>query len=369
VYVRALRCSPVRRLPLHRLLHGPLPAPDRIFFHNLWFRDHNNPRYAELLPRLARLDPYVIVLPDRRVLRGATWRALYSTRRVRYAALFAVAARRYRAMFTTDNEQIPYFGGPIVSDVDDPTFSEREAALLNRPQVAAYVVTAESAARRFEALGVEKPWFVVPQGVSLSSFQPEEVARVRQSRRDGELVVGYMGSWLLSAADRNGDNPIHNVDHLLELWDEIHIRVPEARLWLVGGASRRVLARCSGRDDILALGRLPRRQALAHVANFDVALYPRRTSHVPQAAKTIEYLGAGVPVVSYDLSVVTDLKEAGAGVLVREPRDFVAAVEALARDPERRRELAAAARRAGERRDWDVLAERYEREILDVHLR
>jgi glycosyltransferase involved in cell wall biosynthesis len=354
----------VRRLPLHALLHGPPPAPARIFFHNLWFSGHNNPRYAELLPRLERLDAYVLVLPDRPVLRGASWRALHATRRFRYRVVGGAAARRYRAMLTTDNEQIPYFRRPIVSDVDDPHYSPREVALLNRPHVAAYVVTTEAAARRFESLGVRKPWYVVPQGVSLASLARGDLESARARRRNGELVVGYIGSWLLSAGDRGGEDPVRNVDHLLDLWDEIHLRIQAARLWLIGAAGERIVARCSGRDDILLLGRLPRPDALAHVASFDIALYPRRTSHVPQAAKTVEYLGAGVPVVSYDLPVVADLREAGAGILVEEPREFVAAVEMLARDRTRRNALADVAKRAGAKRDWDVLAGEYRR-ILD----
>ena len=39
---------------------------------------------------------------------------------MRNPALFALANRRYSTMFTADNEQIPHFAGPIVSDVDDP---------------------------------------------------------------------------------------------------------------------------------------------------------------------------------------------------------------------------------------------------------
>ena len=352
---------------MHGLFHGASRPPDRIFFHNLWFADHNNPRYAELLPRLERLDPYLLMLPSRRLLRGASWRALHATRRLRYRVLAGAAARRYRAMFTTDNEQIPYFRRPTVSDVDDPIYSSREVGLLNLPHVAGYVVTAEAAARRFESLGVEKPWHVVPQGVSLAALARGDVEAARARRRNGEVVVGYIGSWLLSAGDREGENPVYNVDHLLDLWDEIHARVPEARLWLIGGASERVAARCAGRDDILLVGRLPRPDALAHVASLDIALYPRRTSHVPQAAKTVEYLGAGVPVVSYDLAVVADLREAEAGILVAEPRDFVAAVETLARDHARRQALAATARAAGAKRDWDVLAAEYRR-LLDEWL-
>ena len=85
-----------------------------------------------------------------------------------------------------------------------------------------------------------------------------------------------MAAWLLTAGDRGGDSPLYNVDHLLDLWDEIHAREPEARLWLIGGAERRGCARAApAATTSLLFGRLPRDRVLAHVANFDLALYPR----------------------------------------------------------------------------------------------
>jgi len=356
--------------PFRRLLGGPAPTPERIFFTSLWFRGHNNPRYAELLPRLERLDPYVFILPERRIARGIAYRAMRGTRYVRDPLLFAAAGRRYTSMFTTDNEQIRHFPGPIVSDVDDPRYTPREVALLNRPNLAAYVVTAERAARRFQELGVSKPFHVIPQGVSLRSVSPEAVSAVAElrARNGGGVVVGYMAAWLLSAGDRGGESPLYNVDHLLELWDEIHARNRHTRLWLIGGASERVRQRCAGRDDIAVFGRLPREQALAHVANFDIALYPRTRDQGIQAAKVAEYIGLGVPTVSYDFAVTENLRETGAGVLVQTPREFAETVARLAQEEDERRGLAEAARSAGAALDWDVLARRYEEEILDRYL-
>jgi glycosyltransferase involved in cell wall biosynthesis len=119
---------------------------------------------------------------------------------------------------------------------------------------------------------------------------------------------------------------------------------------------------------VLLLGRLDRDQALAHTANFDIALYPRTRDQGVRAAKVAEYMGLGVPTVSYDFAVTDELRDAGAGVLVTTPRAFVDAVSTLARDAAARRTLAAAAAAAGRDRDWDVLAYRYEAEILDRYL-
>jgi glycosyltransferase involved in cell wall biosynthesis len=176
-----------------------------------------------------------------------------------------------------------------------------------------------------------------------------------------------MAAHLLASEDRGGESSLYNVEHLLELWDEIHPRLPRARLWLVGGASERIRERLGGRDDVLLLGRLPREQALATAAAFDLALYPRTEDKGIQAAKVAEFIGLGVPTVSYDYEVTENLRETGAGVLVDGPRDFVDAVVRLGEDDAARGELAAAARRAGAELDWDVLARRYE-ELLDRYL-
>ena len=285
----------MRSEPFSSLLAGRA-APDRIFYYRLWFKGHNNPRYAELLPRLDRLDRFLVRISDRRIVRSLEYRSFRATRRLHNPVVAGLGSRRYRAMFTVDNELIPHFDGPVVSDVDDPTFSPVEAKMLNSANVRAYVVTAERAARRFEELGVEKPWHVIPQGFSRTTVAPDVRDAIARKWKTG-LVVGYMAAWLLSADDRDGDGPLYNIDHLLELWDEVHARVPSARLWLIGQPSDRVRARLQGRDDVVLFGRLPRDEALSTAASFDIALYPRTIDQGIRASKIGEYLGLGLPVV------------------------------------------------------------------------
>ena len=203
------------------------------------------------------------------------------------------------------------------------------------------------------------PWHVVPQGVT-------RPALTERPRRTGP-TVGYLAAFLLLPGDRGGDNALYDVSHLLELWDEIAARVPGARLELIGLASRAVRERVRGRSDVAVRGRVPRSELLRRVAAWDVALYPRTEDQGIRASKIAEYLGAGVPIVSYDYEVVADVRETGAGLLVQTPREFVGAVERLLRNPEERGRLADAARAAGAGRDWDILAARYAA-ILDRYL-
>jgi glycosyltransferase involved in cell wall biosynthesis len=357
-------------LSLSRLLFGPRPGRDRILFTELWYRGHNNPRYAQFLPRLERLDRYHPVVSDRRILRGVQFRALRVTAPARHRMVLGVAHRRgYRSLFACDRPQIRYWPGPVVADCDDPSFSTEEVELLKRPNLLAYVVVRDAVARRYAELGVEKPWHVVPHGVNLRSLTTEKVAEVRRRYRgDREIVMGFHASWLLSRGDRNSDNPFLNADHLLDLWDEIRARVPEARLWLIGAASKRLRLRCEGREDIVVFGRIPQEDLLSYVSNYDIALYPRTADHGTfQTTKVVEYMGCGVPTVAYDYDITSHVREAGAGLLAATPREFVDAVERVASDHALRRELAAAALVAGTAHDYDVLARQYEG-ILDRYL-
>lgn len=337
--------------------------PD-VFFFNTWYHGHNNVRYAELLPRLERVRTRLLTYPRQRALRYAAERTWRRTRGMVEPAILRAAQRRYPYAFVTDLDQLDWITVPVIVDVDDPRF-EQDAALLERPNVAAYVVTDASAARRFEQLGVTRPWHVIPQGVALDKL---DRAAVDRERRDGAgMRVGYVAAFLLLPGDRGGDNPLYDVSHLLELWDAVVERVPDAVLWLAGAPSARLRRRLSERADILLAGNLPRERLLAELSAVDVALYPRTTDQGVRAAKIAEYLGLGIPIVSYDWSVVADVREAGAGVLVQAPDEFADVVARLLHDPVERGQLAERARAAGVERDWRVLARRYAA-ILDAHL-
>ena len=357
----------MREVGLRKLAFGA-PEPDRVALFSIWFHGHNNPRYAELLPRLERLDACLLRLPDSRIPRGLGFRAFVATKPLLHRALFASAARRYRNLLTLDFEQLAHWPHAAVMDADDPLFTPREVELLRRPALHGYVVTAEHAARRYEALGVDKPWVVIPQGVNLSAATPELRHAAAGRKQPGEVVLGWMAAHLLTSGDRDSDNPLYNVDHLLELWDEIHARVANARLWLVGSPSDRLQERVHGRADIELTGRLDRAEALATAACFDVAPYARTADQGIRAAKVSEFMGLGVPTVSYDYEVTSNLRETGAGVLVSDARAFVDAVVQLLSDETARGEIAAAAARAGSELDWDVLARRFAVEVLDRFL-
>lgn len=359
----------MRSEPFRSLLARGRRPPERIFYTNIWFRGHTNRRYEELLPRLTRVDPYLLTCSDRRAVRAVQYRALRAASPLRHRLTFAMAASRYANVLSSDPAQLPFARGRVVIDLDDPRFTALEASQLRSPNLAACVVTTQAAARRLAALGVDVPCPVIPQGVSLGSLDAGSLTRARGRRGPEGLVVGYVAACLGVEGD-DVDPLLYRVDHLLDLWERFRQDRPDARLWLVGRPGRALSSRCRGRDDIVLLGRLEPADALAHVACFDIGLYPRQVDHVPgrSAIKIAEYLGSGVPVVAYDLEVTEVVGTCGGGILASTPEEFVGALARLAGDPGLRSELSSKAGAYGRTLDWDRLASVYQDDVLDRFL-
>src|SRR5262249_32676351 len=111
---------------------------------------------------------------------------------------------------------------------------------------------------------------------------------------------------------------------------------------------------------VVLRGRLPRAEALATAASFDVAPYARTADQGIRAAKISELIGLGVPTVSYDYEVTQNLRETGSGVLVSDARAFVDATVTLLNDPAARGTLAEAARAARGELDCTARPRRHE---------
>ncbi len=253
-------------------------------------------------------------------------------------------------------------------DADDPIFTPREVELLQRPALRGYVVTAEHAARRYESLGVDKPWVVIPQGVNLSAATPElraEAARRKAAGRGRARLDGR------AAADRR--RPRRRQPALQ--------RRPPARA-LGARSTRACRTRGSGssaaRASGCASGWRPRRHradrpAAARRGARDSGVLRRRALRAHGRPGHPRGEGLGVHRARRAdrlLRLRGDLEPArdGRRRARARRRAFVDAVAHLLTDDGARGALADAAARAGRELDWDVLARRFEDEVLDRFL-
>lgn len=186
-----------------------------------------------------------------------------------------------------------------------------------------------------------KPVRLMPRGVDCDLFHPR-----KRSRTDQTFSVGYVGRLSPEKSVRR----LADVARALE-----QAGIEDFRIELVGGGAEREwleahVARAHFHGVLKG-------EALAEAtANFDVFVFPSETDTYGNAVQ--EAMASGVPCVVMrtggPASIVVD---GVTGRVCHSAGEMAAAAVELARRPELRRRLGAAARRAAEHRTWDQVGE------------
>jgi glycosyltransferase involved in cell wall biosynthesis len=233
---------------------------------------------------------------------------------------------------------------------------------LNRP-IRAYLrkfhngthfttVPTEALRRELTAAGFRR-LEVVARGVDCARFGPghrSAALRAEWGADAGTLVVIGVGRLA----------PEKNLSTLLDAYDAIRARRPDARLVMVGdGPMRETLQRT--RPDVLFAGQRTGDALAAHYASADLFLFPSLTETYGNV--TAEAMASGLPVVAFDYAAAAQLIGDGeTGRLVRfgDGRGFVEAAAGLATDDAARVAMGRRASDAVARLGWDTVVTRFE---------
>ncbi len=246
-------------------------------------------------------------------------------------------------------------GAPVVYDkmdelakfaLADPRIATREMRLLERADLVftggrSLYHTVERRARAVRCY---------PSGVDVEHFARTRATAVHPDLASyaGRPVFGYVG-----VIDERID---------LELVDALAERNPDAVVAMVGPVVKIEPSSLPRRGNIAYLGKREYADLPAILAGFDVALMPfalnEHTENI-SPTKTLEYLAAGLPVVS---TAVPDVVADHADVVhvARDREDFIALV-ARAREPDAAR--AARGDDKAHRSTWDAIAAAMRRDL------
>lgn len=246
-------------------------------------------------------------------------------------------------------------GVPFVLEVNAPLVDE---ALAHRPDT---VADRDRVVER-ELLGAAD--LVVTVSGELSSWVRNARTGPVLTQRNGFEPSWF--SWVGAPIARSSGAPFplvflghpkpwHGADRLVPLLLDLSRTGHLPRTLVIGGGPDAVrLAAAADRhglgDQIVITGALPPAEASRHLSSAVIGLapYPRQSPFYFCPLKVIDYLAAGLAVVSGDLGDIAELVD-GAGIVIDDPDDdeaFAAAVRELLDDDVRR----AAMGRRGRRR-------------------
>jgi len=197
------------------------------------------------------------------------------------------------------------------------------------------------------------------RGVDNVRFHPDKRdrdLRLRLGIPEGGIVLACCGRL---AAEKN-------LETLLAAWKRLP-RTAAARLLLIGdGPLRSRIARLGDPRVILA-GYRHGEELARYYASADLFVFPSLSETFGNVL--LEAMASGLPAVAFDVPGPRDVIRPGeTGLVVGEasPEAFAGAIESLATDPGRMREMSVCARRYAAAQDWETINERVRRRYLQL---
>jgi len=197
---------------------------------------------------------------------------------------------------------------------------------------------------------------IIPMGVDFKKFQKPLHNNNNSQNRKNLLFVGQIRKYkgidtlidafkMVSSEYKNGINLTivgigPELDSLKAKANDIGVN---ESILFTGGVSDEILEEYYRSSDLLILPSIGRREA------FGIVL--------------LEAMSAGKPVIASDIPGVSEIVNAGGGVLVEpgKPRALADAILNLIKDERKYQSISEQSRRAASAFDWDIIADRYEK--------
>jgi phosphatidyl-myo-inositol alpha-mannosyltransferase len=228
----------------------------------------------------------------------------------------------------------------VTFHADSPPWAERAYTWLPAGKFRRSVLTAVSPTA---ARAIPEDWGpveVIPNGIDTASFRLP-VGRV-------ERRVCFLGR----------DEPRKGLDTLLDAWQRIRERVPQAELKVMGAD------RGEGMNGVAYVGRVTGGEKNRILASSQVYVAPN-TGGESFGIVLIEAMAAGCAVVCSDLEAFRDVVGSHALLVpVGDPDRLAEAVVALLEDPTASRAMGESGRASVARFDWGVIGARYRDQYL-----
>lgn len=219
----------------------------------------------------------------------------------------------------------------MVLNLDDPTYSidelttikNWEISVRNRGFKSSIVCTTEYIHDYLKSNEVISNIYVIPQGHS-----NVELPNVKKSSTSKSyLNFVYISPTIDIKGDpHEGHNMWDASTLLLDIWPRV--TASNARLHLIGRLGNNASLSLLDKR-VISYGLISIKECSKLLPNFDVALYPRIHDNAWMPQKLVEYIGAGLPVLAFDLIDTNIVSHLNVGHLVTSAEEFARIIDEI----------------------------------------
>ncbi len=248
-----------------------------------------------------------------------------------------------------------------ILNIDDPSYSLEELQRLLRweEKISSFgfesilVCTSEYMKAYFQSHALKSRIVVIPQGHGNQS-----PISYGEKEKNEVLDFVYISPTIDAKGDRHENHKMWDASTLLfDIWPKVSH--PNARLHLIGKLGKNASAILED-SRVTSYGLMSIEDCTAMLPKFKVALYPRIHDNGWMPQKLIEYLGAGLPVIAFEMIDTQIVSELGIGTLVTSISDFAFAIDQYASNPDLSYNQRLMCSKFADSYSWKSLAQRFE---------
>ncbi len=285
-----------------------------------------------------------------------------------FLGVFRKSFSRYEYFFSLDIPSSGLVATNQILQIDDPAYSSQELELIKDWEIlirdngfnSKIIVTTEYMRNYFQSNLIQSEIHVISQG--FSSVKAHPPVKVPASLSAFKMV--YISPYIDSLGDSHAGHPMWDATVLIdEIWRKVS-HLTGIELHLIGRVGKNAAIKLS-QSNVFQHGFRSIAEVSAMLPDFDLALYPRTHDNRWQPQKIIEYMGAGVPILAFNLVDTGIVETHRVGLLVDSTEEFVSEIRRLSLNPSLLREYRQNWLSIRTEYSWEHLGQKLDR-ILDL---
>lgn len=253
-----------------------------------------------------------------------------------------------------------------ILNIDDPQYNDSELKNILEWEKKLHIAGAKSmlvttnlfTKKYFQRSNVSSPIHIIEQG--------HTSIRRRALTKNLNFSCAYSSPYIDIPGDKHGNHPTWGSELFVnEIIPKLIARDSEIEIHVVGRVGKRAFEHLRNFSQVKLYGPKNNIDNFEIISKCHVGLYPRLFDNYRRILKVYEYLGAGIPVVTFELEDTRMVSEKNIGVSVKTVTEFIGSVIELKYNKKLYNELISNVNNCGDDNSWANLGIKYDKLIQD----
>jgi len=229
--------------------------------------------------------------------------------------------------FESNQRQILHIDDPLYSALELRRIINWEKSLILKKGVPIIICTNPYTKNWFSDKLIYTKIYVIEQG-----FQDIEIEK---NQANSNFSCVYASPYIHINNDKHGQHSTWGAELLInEIIPRLNRIDPSIEIHLIGELGKQARFELSKYKNVFVYGRVGFYENAKILSNCSIGIYPRTFDHKRSILKIFSYIGAGLPVVTFDLIDTQVIKDYDLGLTVNNIDDFISAIVKLRDNPD-----------------------------------